>query len=138
MFSPEGQCCGVQEAWLIGEFNNWEGTPLEKDEFGVWATELRDNADGSPAIPHNSKVKLRLKHWDGWTIDLVPAWIKYAVMPEGMDSTFDGVHWDPPAHEKHKWYAPVCYHTQHPMAGCTVLSRISKRSKYKQWRARVD
>jgi 1,4-alpha-glucan branching enzyme len=69
----------------------------------VWAVELQDNADGSPAVPHDSKVKIRLKHWDGWTIDLVPAWTKFAVMPGGMGSTFDGVHWDPPASERHQW-----------------------------------
>ena len=34
MFTPEGH--RVQEAWLIGEFNNWKGTALEKDEFGVF------------------------------------------------------------------------------------------------------
>ena len=30
----------AQAAWLIGDFNEWEGTPLDKDEFGTlqrWA-----------------------------------------------------------------------------------------------------
>lgn len=97
----------AQAAWLIGDFNGWEGTPLEKDEFGVWSVALSDNSDGTAAIPHNTRVKIRVQHWDGWTIDLVPAWTSYAVMPEGMDSTFDGVHWDPPAGERHVWYVTL-------------------------------
>jgi 1,4-alpha-glucan branching enzyme len=95
----------AQAAWLIGDFNDWEGTPLEKDEFGVWSVSLPDK-DGAPRIPHKSHVKVRLQHWDGWTIDLVPAWMGYAVMPPGMGATFDGVHWDPPASEKHVWCEP--------------------------------
>jgi hypothetical protein len=97
--------CERPEAWLIGDFNDWTGTALEKDDYGVWSCSLPDNADGTGAIPHGSHVKVRLKHWDGWTIDLVPAWIKCTNMPEGMNATFDGVHWDPPASEKHPWYA---------------------------------
>lgn len=101
----------AQAAWLIGDFNGWEGTPLEKDEFGVWSVSLPDNPDGTAAIPHNSRVKIRVQHWDGWTIDLVPAWTTYAVMPEGMESTFDAVHWDPPEGERHVWYV-LCFRTQ--------------------------
>ena len=92
-------------AWLIGDFNNWEGTELEKDDFGVWSVTLPDK-NGRPVIPHKSKVKVRLQHWDGWTIDLVPAWIKFCHMPDGHGSTFDGVHWDPPRSEQHRWCAP--------------------------------
>lgn len=106
----------AQAAWLIGDFNDWEGTQLNKDEDGVWSVELPDAADGSAAIPHNSRVKLRLQHWDGWTIDLVPAWMAYCVMPDKMGSTFDGVHWDPPPAEKHVWCAP-------PLA--TALPRLA-------------
>lgn len=95
----------AQAAWLIGDFNEWEGTPLEKDDFGVWSVELPDGPGGAPAIPHKSRVKVRLQHWDGWTIDLVPAWALATHMPEGHGSTFDGVNWDPPAREKHQWCA---------------------------------
>ena len=31
-----------------------------QDEFGVWEVFLPDNADGTPAIPHGSRVKVRL------------------------------------------------------------------------------
>ena len=96
----------AQAAWLIGDFNDWQGTELQRDEFGVWSVTLSDNADGSAAIPHKSRVKVRLQRDDGGTIDLVPAWIRYAVMPEGQGATFDGVHWDPPARERHRWCEP--------------------------------
>lgn len=100
----------AQAAWLIGDFNQWQGTEMKRDEFGVWAVRLRDNPDGSGAIPHKSRVKVRLQRHDGSTIDLVPAWIRYTHMPQGHGSTFDGVHWDPPARERHRWCA-TCFQT---------------------------
>lgn len=48
-------------ASLIGDFNNWSGNEMEKDAFGVWTLSLPDLPDGSPAIPHNSRVKVREK-----------------------------------------------------------------------------
>ena len=32
----------AQSAQLIGDFNGWEGTPLKRDEFGVWSVRLSD------------------------------------------------------------------------------------------------
>jgi hypothetical protein len=32
---------------------------MTKNEFGVFEITLPDNADGSPAIPHGSRVKVR-------------------------------------------------------------------------------
>ena len=60
--------------------------------------------DGSPAIPHNSRVKIRLQSWQEWWVDRVPAWIKYATIPEGeMGAKYNGVYWDPPRGERHVW-----------------------------------
>jgi hypothetical protein len=60
--------------------------------------------DGSPAIPHNTRVKIRLQSWQDWWVDRVPAWIKYATIPEGeMGAKYNGVHWDPPRGERHVW-----------------------------------
>jgi hypothetical protein len=60
--------------------------------------------DGSPAIPHNSRVKIRLQSWHDWWCDRVPAWIKYATVPEGeMGAKYNGVYWDPPRGERHIW-----------------------------------
>jgi len=60
--------------------------------------------DGSPAIPHNTRVKIRLQSWQDWWVDRVPAWIKYATIPEGeMGAKYNGVYWDPPRGERHIW-----------------------------------
>jgi hypothetical protein len=60
--------------------------------------------DGSPAIPHKSRVKVKLQSWGDWWVDRVPAWIKYATIPEGeMGAKYNGVHWDPPRGERHVW-----------------------------------
>ena len=34
----------AQSAQLIGDFNGWQGTPLERDDFGVWSVRLPDGA----------------------------------------------------------------------------------------------
>lgn len=49
-------------AHLVGDFNNWSRTshPMERNTFGVWELFLPDKADGSLAIPHNTKVKVDL------------------------------------------------------------------------------
>ncbi|WIA28178.1 hypothetical protein OEZ86_010746 [Tetradesmus obliquus] len=95
---------GAKAAALIGDFNNWECAWMQKDEWGVWSVELPDGPDGSPAIPHNSRVKIRMQAHGDWWCDRVPAWIKYATVPEGeMGAKYNGVYWDPPRGEKHLW-----------------------------------
>ena len=32
----------AQSAQLIGDFNGWQGTPLDRDDFGVWSVRLPD------------------------------------------------------------------------------------------------
>lgn len=48
-------------AYLIGDFNGWDrdATPMAKNEFGVFEVTV-PNKDGKPAIPHDSKLKVRL------------------------------------------------------------------------------
>lgn len=92
---------GAESAQLIGDFNGWAGTWMTKDDYGVWSVELPDDpTTGAPAIAHGSRVKIRLQHPGGWWVDRLPAWIKWATVPEGvMGAKFDGIHWDPPANE---------------------------------------
>uniref|UniRef100_A0ABL6WPK7 Glycoside hydrolase family 13 N-terminal domain-containing protein n=1 Tax=Cannabis sativa TaxID=3483 RepID=A0ABL6WPK7_CANSA len=51
---------GAKSASLIGDFNNWNPNAdvMMRNEFGVWEIFLPNNADGSPAIPHGSRVKV--------------------------------------------------------------------------------
>ena len=60
-------CPPAAEAWLVGEFNDWKGEPMTRDQFGVWSCELPPGA-----IPHDSLVKIRIRHHDGWTVDRFP------------------------------------------------------------------
>ena len=71
---------------------------MERDTWGVWTVRLPDLPDGSPAIPHGSKVKVQLRTRDGGCVDRIPAWIRYASAEPGrMGATYDGIYWDPPA-----------------------------------------
>jgi hypothetical protein len=48
-----------QALCLIGEFNDWKPADAHwafKDKFGVWELFLPDKEDGTPAVPHRSKV----------------------------------------------------------------------------------
>lgn len=59
-------------------------------------------------MPHGSRVKVRLTLPDGAAVDRIPAWISRAtVHPGEMGAKLDGVHWDPPAHERHRWWVFV-------------------------------
>eukprot|EP00208_Stichococcus_sp_RCC1054_P002995 CAMPEP_0206143896 /NCGR_PEP_ID=MMETSP1473-20131121/22240_1 /ASSEMBLY_ACC=CAM_ASM_001109 /TAXON_ID=1461547 /ORGANISM="Stichococcus sp, Strain RCC1054" /LENGTH=642 /DNA_ID=CAMNT_0053539511 /DNA_START=296 /DNA_END=2220 /DNA_ORIENTATION=- len=90
---------------LIGDFNCWSwNTPLERGHYGVWSVRLPDGNDGVPAVPHGSRVKVRLTLHDGSAVDRVPAWARLAQAPFGqMGAKFDGVHWAPPEHERYSW-----------------------------------
>ena len=48
--------------WLIRLLDDWnrEEMPMKKDAYGVWEITVPAK-DGQPAIPHNSKVKVRLR-----------------------------------------------------------------------------
>eukprot|EP00891_Asterochloris_glomerata_P000493 jgi/Astpho2/493/fgenesh1_pm.00011_%23_33_t len=93
---------GAQAAQLIGDFNGWTGTWLERDAFGAWSCHLPDGPDGTHAIPHASRVKIRLQHPGGWWVDRIPAWITRAtVEPNRMGANYDGVYWEPP--EPYQW-----------------------------------
>eukprot|EP00884_Botryococcus_braunii_P004632 jgi/Botrbrau1/1416/Bobra.0063s0112.1 len=91
-------------AALIGDFNNWEGIEMQRDQFGVWSVSLPDREDGQAAIPHGSRVKIRLWHPKGYTVDRIPAWIKWATAQKGvMGARYDGIYWDPPPDLRYKW-----------------------------------
>ncbi|KAF5189125.1 1,4-alpha-glucan-branching enzyme, partial [Thalictrum thalictroides] len=98
----------AQEAQLIGDFNGWDGSKhqMEKDQFGVWTLKI-PNSDGTPAIPHNSRVKFRFRHGNGTWVDRIPAWIKYATVdPTKFAAAYDGVYWDPTTPERYEFKYP--------------------------------
>jgi len=85
----------AREAFLIGEFNNWENThPLKPGEFGRWSVDLPDKRDGKWAVPHRSQFRLRI-HTEHGTVERVPAWTKLAWQNADV-GVFNGVMWEPP------------------------------------------
>mmetsp|Transcript_22388 Transcript_22388/g.26980 ORF Transcript_22388/g.26980 Transcript_22388/m.26980 type:complete len:828 (-) Transcript_22388:660-3143(-) len=94
----------AHEAYLIGDFNDWNMTShkMDKNEFGTFELFLPNNADGTPAIPHGTRVKIHMKgEGDNW-FDRIPAWIKMAVQAPG-EIPFNGIYYDPPLEEQHVW-----------------------------------
>ncbi|KAI9285985.1 1,4-alpha-glucan-branching enzyme GBE1 [Umbelopsis sp. AD052] len=86
-------------ASLIGEFNNWQhdAHPMKKDDFGVFHLSLPPTADGKPAIPHNSKVKISMKiPQSNDRIDRLPAWITRVTQDLNVSPIYDAVFWNPP------------------------------------------
>ncbi|XP_057513372.1 1,4-alpha-glucan-branching enzyme 2-2, chloroplastic/amyloplastic-like isoform X1 [Actinidia eriantha] len=92
---------GAKSGALIGDFNNWNPNAdiMTRNDFGVWEIFLPNNADGSPPIPHGSRVKIRMDTPSGIK-DSIPAWIKFSVQAPGQ-IPFDGIYYDPPEEEKY-------------------------------------
>ncbi|KAK8593397.1 hypothetical protein V6N12_045479 [Hibiscus sabdariffa] len=90
---------GAKSAALIGDFNNWNPNAdiMNQNEFGVWEIFLPNNADGSPPIPHGSRVKIRMETRSGIK-DSIPAWIKFSVQAPG-EISYSGIYYDPPEEE---------------------------------------
>lgn len=97
---------GAKSAALIGDFNNWnpKADVMSQNEFGVWEIFLPNNADGSPAIPHGSRVKIRMDTPSG-AKDSIPAWIKFSVQAPG-EIPYNGIYYDPPEEEKYVFKHP--------------------------------
>lgn len=97
---------GAKSAALIGDFNNWNpnGDIMTRNEFGVWEIFLPNNADGSPPIPHGSRVKIRMDTPSGIK-DSIPAWIKFSVQAPG-EIPYNGIYYDPPEEEKYVFKHP--------------------------------
>ncbi|KAF9961855.1 alpha-1,4-glucan branching enzyme [Mortierella alpina] len=90
-------------AFLFGDFNQWNPSSheMKKDEFGIFEIFLPNNADGTPAIAHNSKVKITMIKPDGTRIDRLPAWINRVTQDLSVSPNYDAVFWNPP--QKYTW-----------------------------------
>lgn len=90
-------------ASLIGDFNNWDKAahPMKKDVYGVWEIKIAATPHGTPAIPHNSKVKIFMTTPSGETIYRLPAWIKRVTQDLSVSETYDAIFWNPP--QKYIW-----------------------------------
>ncbi|KAL2913315.1 alpha-1,4-glucan branching enzyme [Polyrhizophydium stewartii] len=89
---------GAAAASLVGDFNGWnrDSHPMKRDDFGVWEIVIPHAADGTPAIPHNSKVKISMVKPNGERIERIPAWIRRATQDLSVSPVYDAVFWNPP------------------------------------------
>ncbi|XXG64978.1 hypothetical protein AAC387_Pa05g2792 [Persea americana] len=97
---------GAKWASLVGDFNNWNPNAdvMTRNEFGVWEIFLPNNADGSPPIPHGSRVKIHMDTPSGFK-DSIPAWIRFSVQAPG-EIPYNGIYYDPPKEEKYVFKYP--------------------------------
>lgn len=112
-FAPNGDihyrewAPNAEQAFLFGEFNNWDvnAHPMKKDQYGVWDLTLPAK-DGTPAIPHNSKLKVSFVLPGGERIDRIPAWSTRVTQELKFSPVYDAVLWNPPQEEKYKFKNP--------------------------------
>jgi len=96
----------AKQVFLTGDFNDWSNShPMTHTGYGRWKIDLPDKADGSWAIPHQCKHRVRIEGQDGAWFDRVPAWTKLA-WQDVSTNLFNGVFWEPPASEKYVFKNP--------------------------------
>ncbi|PNS13878.1 1,4-alpha-glucan-branching enzyme [Sphaceloma murrayae] len=91
------------EAYLIGDFNNWDRNShrMHKDSFGVWEIIVPAN-NGKPAIPHDSKIKISMVvPNDGHRAERIPAWITRVTQELSVSPVYDARFWNPPKEQKY-------------------------------------
>ncbi|WYZ37565.1 hypothetical protein EsH8_II_001071 [Colletotrichum jinshuiense] len=95
------------QAFLIGDFNNWDRNAheMKKNNFGVFEITI-PAANGQAAIPHNSKIKISLQLPNGERVDRLPAWIKYVTQDLSISPAYEARFWNPPASEKYEFKHP--------------------------------
>ncbi|CAK7343392.1 unnamed protein product [Dovyalis caffra] len=131
--------CHVVFSWaaLIGDFNNWNPNAdvMTRNEFGVWEVFLPNNADGSPPIPHGSRVKIRMDTPSGIK-DSIPAWIKFSVQAPG-EIPYNGVYYDPPEEKRpHMWLCEIqresrsVYHARTTRANQVVSKQLIDQCQF--------
>uniref|UniRef100_A0A3Q0R0T6 1,4-alpha-glucan branching enzyme n=1 Tax=Amphilophus citrinellus TaxID=61819 RepID=A0A3Q0R0T6_AMPCI len=87
----------AEALFLTGDFNGWDkfSHPYTKKEFGKWELILPPKHDKSPAVDHNSKLKVVVHTKEGQRLYRISPWAKY-VTREEKSVIYDWVHWDPP------------------------------------------
>ncbi|KAK0499782.1 glycoside hydrolase family 13 protein [Armillaria luteobubalina] len=87
----------AREAFLIGDFNDWNRTshPMKKND--VWCI---------CAIPHDSKIKISMILPSGERVERIPAWIKRVTQELSVSPIYDARFWNPPESEKYKFKNP--------------------------------
>lgn len=66
---------------------------------------MPDREDGTPAIAHNTFIKLSLVTEAGERVLRLPAWTRYAVYDKDLNE-YVAKYWNPPVAERHSWKHP--------------------------------
>ncbi|XP_020501966.2 1,4-alpha-glucan-branching enzyme [Labrus bergylta] len=87
----------AEALFLTGDFNGWDkfAHPYTKKEFGKWELVLPPKPDKSPAVDHNTKLKVVIHTNTGERLYRISPWAKY-VNREEKSVIYEWVHWDPP------------------------------------------
>ncbi|KAK6296354.1 hypothetical protein J4Q44_G00324960 [Coregonus suidteri] len=87
----------AEALFLTGDFNGWDNFshPYQRKEFGKWELCLPPKHDKTPAIDHNTKLKVVVHTKKGERLYRISPWAKYATQAE-KQVIYDWVHWDPP------------------------------------------
>lgn len=94
---------GAEDLFIKGDFNNWDQTShkYEKLPFGKWKIKIPPMKDGSPAIKHESKLKLVVKTQNGCLSERLSPWATYVKPPENSFQ-YEMIFWNPPKPYKFK------------------------------------
>ncbi|KAI1622105.1 1,4-alpha-glucan-branching enzyme [Exophiala viscosa] len=97
----------AEQAFLVGEFNNWnrDSHPMKKNSYGVWELYLPAQ-NGVPVIQHNTKIKLSMIIPGGARIERIPAWITRVTQDLSVSPVYEAVLWNPPKSEVYHFKNP--------------------------------
>ncbi|KAI7800313.1 hypothetical protein IRJ41_000186 [Triplophysa rosa] len=98
----------AEALFLTGDFNGWDNFahPYQKKEFGKWELHIPPKQDSTPAVSHNSKLKVVVHTRAGDRLYRISPWAKYVAKYE-KSVIYDWVHWDPPQPYIHKHPRPL-------------------------------
>ncbi|XP_072547869.1 1,4-alpha-glucan-branching enzyme [Salminus brasiliensis] len=97
----------AEALFLTGEFNGWDkfSHPYKKKEFGKWELHIPPKEGNTPAVAHNSKLKVVVHTKEGERLYRISPWATY-VTKVGTSVVYDWVFWDPPQPYVHKHPRP--------------------------------
>nr|XP_057935391.1 1,4-alpha-glucan-branching enzyme [Doryrhamphus excisus] len=87
----------AEALFLTGDYNAWDkfSHPYTKRDYGKWDLILPPKRDGSPAVDHNTKLKVVVHTKAGERLYRISPWAKYVARKEKC-VIYDWIHWDPP------------------------------------------
>ncbi|KAK3561176.1 hypothetical protein QTP86_028364, partial [Hemibagrus guttatus] len=97
----------AEALFLTGDFNGWDkfSHPYKKLEFGKWELHIPPKEDKSPAVAHNSKLKVVLHTQEGERLYRISPWATYVTKAD-TSVVYEWMYWDPPHPYVHKHPRP--------------------------------